>query len=418
MGSFAQNFIKSYQAGQKSNQDESRAEEEKKERKFRMDILKLAQQVSDQKNMSEGSQAQFAAESGQPAKRWSPPPEFVDLMRTAGLKDFPSEMVEPNKPRTVDFGGGSPGSEALGIPARPSFKSELTPQTMEQQLMAKLQMMGLEGDVKAQTAGKVAGAEFGATAQTVNTPAGEITTTPSGAAGLVSSELNRQAADKRLTAQQEFTAEQNKLKQEFTGEQGALKRAQDKALNDARISASDRKAEKAYQAKLLTMGSGFKPTEFQSKAFMFHERIKDANASIVPVEKLIIDQSFKKRQQEKILPTVIQSEEWQKYVQAENQWIEANLRLVSGAAIAEHEYENYRQTYFIQPGDDKPTIIQKQRARAAAEGAITVLAGPLLGGDSQGGATKASGPTVGTVEDGYRFKGGDPADQNNWEKVQ
>ena len=27
------------------------------------------------------------------------------------------------------------------------------------------------------------------------------------------------------------------------------------------------------------------------------------------------------------------------------------------------------------------------------------------------------GPTVGTVEDGYRFKGGNPADSKNWEKV-
>jgi len=155
MGSFAQNFIKSYQAGQKSNQDESRAEEEKKERKFRMDILKLAQQVSDQKNMSEGSQAQFAAESGQPAKRWSPPPEFVDLMRTAGLKDFPSEMVEPNKPRTVDFGGGSPGSEALGIPARPSFKSNLVAPTQEDEMAALVKQLQLKGTIAAQTAGGI-----------------------------------------------------------------------------------------------------------------------------------------------------------------------------------------------------------------------------------------------------------------------
>jgi hypothetical protein len=26
-------------------------------------------------------------------------------------------------------------------------------------------------------------------------------------------------------------------------------------------------------------------------------------------------------------------------------------------------------------------------------------------------------PAVGTVQDGYRFKGGNPADQKNWEKV-
>ena len=33
-------------------------------------------------------------------------------------------------------------------------------------------------------------------------------------------------------------------------------------------------------------------------------------------------------------------------------------------------------------------------------------------------AQKAMGPKVGTVEGGYRFKGGDPANKSNWEKVQ
>jgi hypothetical protein len=29
----------------------------------------------------------------------------------------------------------------------------------------------------------------------------------------------------------------------------------------------------------------------------------------------------------------------------------------------------------------------------------------------------STGPAVGKVEDGYRFKGGNPADSKNWEKV-
>lgn len=33
------------------------------------------------------------------------------------------------------------------------------------------------------------------------------------------------------------------------------------------------------------------------------------------------------------------------------------------------------------------------------------------------GSQRPAGPTAGTVEDGYRFRGGNPADQNNWERL-
>lgn len=36
---------------------------------------------------------------------------------------------------------------------------------------------------------------------------------------------------------------------------------------------------------------------------------------------------------------------------------------------------------------------------------------------AMGGAGAAAAPAVGTVKDGYRFKGGDPANKNSWEKV-
>jgi hypothetical protein len=35
----------------------------------------------------------------------------------------------------------------------------------------------------------------------------------------------------------------------------------------------------------------------------------------------------------------------------------------------------------------------------------------------EAGVAPASGPKIGEVQQGYRFKGGNPADQSSWEKV-
>lgn len=57
-------------------------------------------------------------------------------------------------------------------------------------------------------------------------------------------------------------------------------------------------------------------------------------------------------------------------------------------------------------GNRDPKAVEAEK-----EAARTRLLGP------RGGAP-ASGPSVGTIKNGYRFKGGNPSDKNNWEKVE
>lgn len=52
-------------------------------------------------------------------------------------------------------------------------------------------------------------------------------------------------------------------------------------------------------------------------------------------------------------------------------------------------------------------------ARVSSEADRQLAERPL----SRQGAGQPRGPEPGTVEDGYRFRGGDPADRNNWEKM-
>lgn len=63
--------------------------------------------------------------------------------------------------------------------------------------------------------------------------------------------------------------------------------------------------------------------------------------------------------------------------QAARNFIAAQLRLESGAAIGEQEYQNQYRIFFPMPGDTPDTIAQKARAREQATEAMKLAAGPL-----------------------------------------
>lgn len=123
-----------------------------------------------------------------------------------------------------------------------------------------------------------------------------------------------------------------------------------------------------------------------------------------------------------------QSEEGQIYNSAASAWSEGALRIATGAAATEPEIERMRNTYFAQVGDTPATIKFKSEMRKMYSRALDAAAGQ---NDIEGSlpdpiefarsfvdddATEGA-PQQGEVVDGFVFKGGDPSDQNNWERA-
>lgn len=71
-----------------------------------------------------------------------------------------------------------------------------------------------------------------------------------------------------------------------------------------------------------------------------------------------------------------QGENYQKFDQAQRDFINATLRRESGAVISDAEFDNARKQYFPRPGDSKDVIAQKQRNRTEAIKGIAGAAGP------------------------------------------
>ena len=118
------------------------------------------------------------------------------------------------------------------------------------------------------------------------------------------------------------------------------------------------------------------------------------------------------------------SSEQQKVAQTQRQWAEAYLRAKTGAAATTDEINNNIRTFFPVVGDSAEVIKQKATARKQAEEAMLAPVG--RGADrvptrnSQPGASSGEAPKppmLGQVVDGFKFKGGNPADPSSWEQV-
>lgn len=145
-------------------------------------------------------------------------------------------------------------------------------------------------------------------------------------------------------------------------------------------------------------GPATKPTDAQSLAGGFAERMSEAAASIDALEGEGYDPSTLGAT---MTPDLLAKPETRQYRQAQRDWVRAKLRKESGASIGEKEMEDEIKTYFPQPGDDAKTIEQKRRARITAERAMYRQAGPAAPTTQPTGAPEAPAPSGTSVFEKY-----------------
>lgn len=190
-----------------------------------------------------------------------------------------------------------------------------------------------------------------------------------------------------------------------------------------------------------------KQNEAQSKDSGYANRMFDAEQTLRDPKVIEAGTSIKQAGIEGIplIPDAAKnwahSPEYQKYDQAQRNMINSILRRESGAAISQSEFDNAYKQYIPRVGDSPEKLAEKQRNRQAAIAGIAggggqsykppYVFGPNgemvpTGAPAQGATAAAPQaapaspplPKTGQLIQGYRYKGGNPADPNSWVKAQ
>lgn len=183
-------------------------------------------------------------------------------------------------------------------------------------------------------------------------------------------DLNRAADTAALTS-----------RQQFEGQQGGLNRGATASNQAARLAAEAQQAGLNRQNTLDVAGlrnTQRQPTADQSAAIGYANRLAAANK--IFDDPALTDAGMSAWQSGlsgvPIVGNSLTSSKYQQFDQAQREFINAQLRRESGAAIAESEFANARKQYFPVYGDKPEVIAQKKAARDLAAQNMGRAAGP------------------------------------------
>lgn len=166
-------------------------------------------------------------------------------------------------------------------------------------------------------------------------------------------------------------------------------------------------------------GQNMKPlTEGQSKDTVFATRAEGALPLIDKFGDALTSLPETMAGGVPVVGNYAKSKEFQQAEQAGKEFLQAVLRKDTGAAITAEETSEYGSVYLPRPGDSPELLAQKKVSRQRALDAIKAGMPPQAILAQEKALAKGSGPQPGAVEDGYRFKGGNPGDPANWEPAQ
>lgn len=153
------------------------------------------------------------------------------------------------------------------------------------------------------------------------------------------------------------------------------------------------KMEEGYVAKVDKQAEAKKPTEGEKNASGFAQRMEFSEAKLQEIENKVAEAKLAGKKvgtpyattETQLVGSIPLIGDWargrkettqqQQYRQAQENWVRANLRKESGAAIGKEEMEREIATYFPMPSDTPQTIAQKSLARKVTIDAMRKAAG-------------------------------------------